>query len=334
MHTTHEETTDFNSKLQEISHIENGISHLKNAFQLLMTNTTGFKSIIQELTVSLKFLYNGNSPYYSLSSNMYNCYIQLEKLYSDFYENIKKLLTQLNELGNSYEYVDDLIDKRAERKKVFEYYNEKLSKLNTKDEHYERNETKYNKAQNEFIECHNQTYQSILNVLSKKYTDINPVFNDFFRSNFNLYSKASNLFIYANKNTSTVTPSSSSNKNIYYKKEYMSFNDYNKPMGNNGNLNNANSGTNIPQQQPSQTQFRQGGQGKVYNVPNNGSNQSKDVNPNNLIVFSQYDDAFQSLQIKNTMNQSHVVLEGTNIGDNNIQDNYSNNNNNNSKIIL
>ena len=170
MHTTHEETTDFNSKLQEISHIENGISHLKNAFQLLMTNTTGFKSIIQELTVSLKFLYNGNSPYYSLSSNMYNCYIQLEKLYSDFYENIKKLLTQLNELGNSYEYVDDLIDKRAERKKVFEYYNEKLSKLNTKDEHYERNETKYNKAQNEFIECHNQTYQSILNVLSKKYS--------------------------------------------------------------------------------------------------------------------------------------------------------------------
>ena len=122
MHTTHEETTDFNSKLQEISHIENGISHLKNAFQLLMTNTTGFKSIIQELTVSLKFLYNGNSPYYSLSSNMYNCYIQLEKLYSDFYENIKKLLTQLNELGNSYEYVDDLIDKRAERKKVFDYY--------------------------------------------------------------------------------------------------------------------------------------------------------------------------------------------------------------------
>lgn len=333
MHTTQEETTDFNSKLQEISHIESGISHLKNAFQLLMTNTTEFKSIIQELTVSLKFLYNGNSPYYSLSSNMYNCYIQLEKLYSDFYDNIKKLFTQLNELGNSYEYVDDLIDKRAERKKVFEYYNEKLSKLNTKDEHYQRNEIKYNKAQNEFIECHNQTYQSILNVLSKKYTDINPVFNDFFKSNFNLFSGAYGLFIYANKNTNTVTPPSSSNKNIYYKKEYISFNDYNKQIGNNGNLNNINTGNNISQQQPFQTQFRQGGQRKVYNVSSNGSNnQHKDINSNNQIVFSQYDDAFQSLQIKNTMNQSHVVLEGSNTVDNNIQDNFSNNNN--SKIIL
>lgn len=336
--TQSNDNADFNSKLQDISHIENGISHLKNALQYIMATNINLKSFIQEITIALKFLYNGNSPYFNLSSNMNNCYLQLDKKYTEYYQKIENLFTQLSELKTSYEYVDDLIDKRAEKKKVYEYYNEKLSKFTSKDEYYERNENKLNIAQKDYFECHNQTYQSIINILSKKYTDINPIFNELYKTNIELYSSALNIFNNSTQDSnqiiSSLFNSNSSNKPIYHKKDYMSFNEFNK-------TNNGLTNTPIPQQKQPQVQFHQAKQGKVINITNNGNPinniTQKDTlsitsnMKNNQIVFSQYDDAYNSLQIKNTMNQSEIILEGAN---NQRPDNNNTYFNNSSKIII
>ena len=243
----------------------------------------------------------------------------------------------MSELKTSYEYVDDLIDKRAEKKKVYEYYNEKLSKFTSKDEYYERNENKLNIAQKDYFECHNQTYQSIINILSKKYTDINPIFNELYKTNIELYSSALNIFNNSTQDSnqiiSSLFNSNSSNKPIYHKKDYMSFNEFNK-------TNNGLTNTPIPQQKQPQVQFHQAKQGKVTGLTNNGNPKNitqKDTlsitsnMKNNQIVFSQYDDAYNSLQIKNTMNQSEIILEGAN---NQRPDNNNTYFNNSSKIII
>ena len=70
--TQSNDNADFNSKLQDISHIENGISHLKNALQYIMATNINLKSYIQEITIALKILYNVNSPYFNFSSNINN----------------------------------------------------------------------------------------------------------------------------------------------------------------------------------------------------------------------------------------------------------------------
>ena len=120
---------EFDTKVEEMKIIEKGINNLRLVFSNFSTNTLSIKNLCKDLNLSIKYLYDKNSPYYSLSKEIYATHLEIENIYENFNHSVSNILSRTSEWSLMFIKAKQILLQREEKRKCFDHYDEKLEKL-------------------------------------------------------------------------------------------------------------------------------------------------------------------------------------------------------------
>ena len=158
---------------------------------------------------SIKYVYDKNSPYYCLSSDIHDVHMELEKYYDNFYNNVNQLYSKTSEWPNLFTQIKSQINKREEARKTYDHYDEKMEKIyknrqeksrkgstesNKEIDFLNRNEGKFKKATEDYVKASETTFEQIQTILDKRFDLINPVLAEFVEEEKIFFSSAANIF--------------------------------------------------------------------------------------------------------------------------------------------
>ena len=186
---------DFTKACEKMKNTEKGLSSLKIVLQNFLTYTDNFKNFFSDFNTAIKLIYN-DSPFSNFTEEI-ACKHQLIK--SEFEEMSKKvniLFLKTSEWNVIFESAKEHINKREEKRKVYDHYEGKLSKLNKSNQkidtkYIERNEDKYSKAASEYVEVSEKAFNTINNSLKIAYELTNPIVDEIISAEKKLFQGVS-----------------------------------------------------------------------------------------------------------------------------------------------
>lgn len=185
--------TEFDKKIEEFKGIERGINNLRNLLKNYNNLTLGIKNINKEIISCVTSIYS-NSHYDKVSNYIVDLHTSIEKSYCEMVTNIHSIYLKTDEWLSGFNAVKESIEKRNISRKDYDHYDEKLEKIirqreeklrkgessTVKDhEFYERNEKKYKKSTENYVNSCNQAYESMNRLLDNRFIMINPLIRDF-----------------------------------------------------------------------------------------------------------------------------------------------------------
>ena len=173
---------DFNKVCEKMKSTEKGLSHLKSVIQNFATFSEHFKKYINEFNSALKLIYD-NSPFGSLIEGITFNYLAIQAELDETNKGMNNLFSKTSEWSIIFNTAKEQIVSREEKRKVYDHYEGKLSKMNKnnnkKDLKYiERNEAKFSKAASEYVEISEKAFNTINNSLKIAYELTNPIINE------------------------------------------------------------------------------------------------------------------------------------------------------------
>jgi hypothetical protein len=172
---------DILKSCEKMKNTEKGLFSLKSVLQNFISYSEGFKKYFTDFNTSIKLIYM-DSPFYNFTEEI-TCKHQI--IQTEFEEINKKmniLFSKTSEWNVIFESSKELIKTREEKRKIYDHYEEKLSKLNKsnkKDQKYiERNEGKYTKAASEYVDISEKAFNSVNNSLKVAFELANPIIDE------------------------------------------------------------------------------------------------------------------------------------------------------------
>ena len=170
---------DFNKLCETMKSTEKGLSSLRTILQNFKTYTENFKKYFTDFNSALKLIY-GNSPFVDFIEEISVKHLIIQSEMDEINKKMNHLFLKTSEWSIIFNSAKDQIKTREEKRKVYDHYEGKLSKLNKnnnkKDQKYiERNESKFSKAASEYVEISEKTFNTIVNSLKVAYELTNPI---------------------------------------------------------------------------------------------------------------------------------------------------------------
>ena len=181
---------DFLKACEKMKNTEKGLFSLKTVLQNFLSYSEHFKKYFSDFNSAIKLIYM-DSPFYNFTEEI-TCKHQI--IQAEFEEMNKKmniLFSKTSEWNIVFDSAKEQIKSREEKRKVYDHYEEKLSKINKsnkKDQKYiERNEGKYTKAASEYVEISEKAFNTINNSLKIAYELTNPVIDEIITTEKNFF---------------------------------------------------------------------------------------------------------------------------------------------------
>ena len=181
---------DFLKACEKMKNTEKGLFSLKTVIQNFLSYSEHFIKYFSDFNSAIKLIYM-DSPFYNFTEEI-TCKHQI--IQAEFEEMNKKmniLFSKTSEWSIVFDSAKEQIKSREEKRKVYDHYEEKLSKLNKsnkKDQKYlERNEGKYKKAASEYVEISEKAFNTINNSLKIAYELTNPVIDEVITTEKNFF---------------------------------------------------------------------------------------------------------------------------------------------------
>ena len=184
------EDKDFQLILDRIQITEKGLSSLRTILQNFNSYIEKFCSFFVDLNNALKLIYE-NSPYYIFIEE----FVCKQQIVTTHFEDFSKLLIKIHlktsEWDRIFETAKNQLVEREAKRKIYDHYEKKLSKLesSSKDKKYvERNEEKYTKAASEYVEISENVYNLMQDSLKLSWKLTNPLVSELIIGELNLFS--------------------------------------------------------------------------------------------------------------------------------------------------
>ena len=243
---------EFENLLKKMNLIETGIKSYKKSLESLINLFNQIEYSYTEFIESIKNIFN-LSPYIPVideisvkHSIIINEYIKYSKI-------IKNIMSKTSEWNKLFEDSKELVKKREDKKKIYEHYEQKIEKLkNAKKKDKERiirNEEKYRKAANEYIEISEKSFNDINMSMNQTYDLVKVVLCELLINEKYIFLNISNTLNYFEniedkfliiKNNKEIKDENL-NANIYDPKKYMKEKDLIQKLSVSKNVRNSDS---------------------------------------------------------------------------------------------
>ena len=169
---TRTQDEDILKSCEKMKYAEKGLSSLKNALQTFITYSDNFMHFFTDFNSSIQLIYN-DSPFCNFTEEIVVKHQIIQAQFDEMNKKMKILLLKTSEWGIIFDTAKEQLKTREEKRKIYDHYEGKLSKLNKnnkKDQSYiERNEGKYTKAASEYVDISEKTYNTLNNSLNIAY---------------------------------------------------------------------------------------------------------------------------------------------------------------------
>ena len=344
--------TEFDQKVNEVKQVIKAMTNTTNLIRNFPSRTGGIRSLCQELVNNLLIIYKDKGTIFSeFANDVITTHRNIEKAYLSCCEVLQNCQVLNSEWDKLFNEVKQNMTKREEARQIYDHYDEKMEKLvkerneklakkeqeDIKDiEKFDRNDGKYKRAANDYINLSSYTYKLMQNLLDFRYKLINPMIatlvqeeKKFVDNCQQFFFKFDNILIKITTLGNGFTPTkieydprrhiratrllngvNVNNLPEVHSKQKYTYNDYiNKKGGNDGGNNNNNNY----------------GRSNTSNVNNNYNNNNNNVGRS---VSSQ-----QTSSNVNPYSYAAYKQKTKNVQKTDFKNNNNNNNNNNSNLI-
>jgi len=275
--------TEFDQKVNEVKQVIKAMTNTTNLIRNFPSRTSGIRSLCQELVNNLLIIYKDKGIIFSeFANDVITTHRNIEKAYLSCCEVLQNCQVLNSEWDKLFNEVKQNMAKREEARQVYDHYDEKMEKLvkerneklakkeqeDIKDiEKFDRNDGKYKRAANDYINLSSYTFKLMQNLLDFRYKLINPMVatlvqeeKKFFDNCQKFFFKFENILVKINALSNGFIPTkieydprkhiratrllngvNVNNLPEVHSKQKYSFNDYlNKKGGNEGGNNNNN----------------------------------------------------------------------------------------------
>lgn len=189
--------SDFEETIQIMNNTEKGLNILKNILHNFPTYTKRFSEFFEDLNSALKLIYEG-SPYNLFIDEILCKNLVVLTQFELLNKSIAKLYSKTTEWERIFESAKNNLDEREEKRKVYDHYEKKLSKISynaPKKEYLERNEEKFRKAASEYVQISENVYNLVENSLKLSWDLSNQVVSELVSSEINFFSQMDNILL-------------------------------------------------------------------------------------------------------------------------------------------
>ena len=170
---------DFNKVVETMKNTEKGLSTLRSVLQNFVTYSNNFKKYFSDINTALKLIYS-NSPFVDFVEEITVKHQIIQAELEETSKKMNNICSKTSEWSIIFNSAKELIKAREEKRKIYDHYEGKLSKINKntskKDIKYiERNENKFSKAASEYVEISEKAFNTINNSLKNAYELTNPI---------------------------------------------------------------------------------------------------------------------------------------------------------------
>ena len=170
---------DFKKVCENMKNTEKGLSSLRTILQNFLTYSDNFKKYFSEFNSAIKLIYI-NSPFNDFVEEITVKHQIIQAELEEANKKMNNLFFKTSEWNIIFNSAKEQIKLREEKRKTYDHYESKLSKINKnnnkKDEKFiERNEAKYSKAASEYVEISEKAFDTINNSLKVAYELANPL---------------------------------------------------------------------------------------------------------------------------------------------------------------
>ena len=170
---------DFNKLCETMKSTEKGLATLRTILQNFKIYTENFKKYFTDFNTALKLIY-ANSPFVDFIEEITVKHLIISSELDEVNKKMNILCSKTSEWSIIFNSAKDQIKTREEKRRVYDHYEGKISKLNKnhgkKDQKYiARNESKFSKAASEYVEISEKTFNTIVNSLRVAYELTNPI---------------------------------------------------------------------------------------------------------------------------------------------------------------
>ena len=170
---------DFNKVCETMKNTEKGLSSLRSVLQNFLTYSENFKKYFKEFNSAIQLIYI-NSPFTDFVEEITVKHQVIQAELEETNKKMNNLFSKTSEWNIIFNSAKEQIKTREEKRKTYDHYEGKLSKINKnnskKDKKYiERNEAKFSKAASEYVEISEKAFNTINNSLQVAYELTNPI---------------------------------------------------------------------------------------------------------------------------------------------------------------
>ena len=181
---------DFLKACEKMKNTEKGLFSLKTVIQNFLSYSEHFIKYFSDFNSAIKLIYM-DSPFYNFTEEITCKHKIIQAELEEMNKKMNILFSKTSEWSIVFDSAKEQIKSREEKRKVYDHYEEKLSKLNKsnkKDQKYiERNEGKYKKAASEYVEISEKAFNTITNSLKIAYELTNPVIDEVITTEKNFF---------------------------------------------------------------------------------------------------------------------------------------------------
>ena len=184
---------DFEKSIQNMKNTEKGLEALKNVLHNFPIYTKKFTEFFTDLNSAIHLIYGGSPYNLFIDEIMCKQSVVITQI-NQMNKIANKLLSKTSEWERIFESAKKSLDQREEKRKVYDHYEKKLSKLKNKanNEYKERNEEKFTKAASEYVDVSEKVYTLIQNSLKLSWDLSNQVMTELIIGELNLFEGISN----------------------------------------------------------------------------------------------------------------------------------------------
>ena len=196
---------ELNESLHQIDQYKSNLLSLKSLFSSHIKFAVSFKTSTQDLFASLSsFLINNElstsiAQFISIGSSIDN----ILDIYS---KSMMNLFNDVSSFASTVELIDKVIEARNEKKKVYEYYKDKIQNIDINIAISNKIDVKYNKAKEDFDTICTKTYHQISQILSNQSSLISPILTQFISTQKDFYKNAYGIYNSFDSQNSKASP--------------------------------------------------------------------------------------------------------------------------------
>ena len=182
---------EFDQKVEEVKTVIKAMGITTNLIRNFPQRTSGIRSLCTDLITNLQIIYKDKNTIFSeFANDVITAHKNIEKSYLSCCEVLQNCQILNSEWDKLFNDVKENINKREEARKIYDHYdekmeilvkerNEKLAKKENEDindiEKFDRNDGKYKRAANDYINLSLYTYKLMQKLLDFRYKLINPL---------------------------------------------------------------------------------------------------------------------------------------------------------------
>jgi hypothetical protein len=204
--------SEFEKMNQEYQMCKERMFSLKKVIDSFPERLEGYKLALDNLVPSLEKIFDKEQPnFFQFMTNVASAHKALNDKLSNMFTKLGNLKSSMNKWTQYCSSVDGKISQREEKRKKFDYYDEKMAeimnernKIITKgkvpgekdDDKLLRNAEKYQNSGKEYVDAANDAYRHICYFLDSKYENISFSIVEFIEIEAAFYNEASFIFNY------------------------------------------------------------------------------------------------------------------------------------------